>query len=78
MKQVLRVEVVAIPSADAERNWKSILDILADAFAQQILAEARAAAAAELGISPSELEPDGDDVADLARSHGLSLVGGDR
>lgn len=77
-KQPLRVEVVHVPREHALRSWDSALDLLADAFAQRILDKARAEAAAELGLTPDEVAPEPDRTAELARAHGLALVGGDR
>lgn len=77
-KQPLHVEVVCVPRENALRSWDRALDILADAFAQTILDKARAEAAAELGVTPSEVAPEPNRIAEIARAHGLSLVGGDR
>jgi hypothetical protein len=77
-KQPLRVEVTHVPREHALRSWDSALDLLADAFAQRILDKARAEAAAELGLTPDEVAPEPDRTAELARAHGLALVGGDR
>ena len=78
MKQSLRVEVIHVPREHALRSWDSALDLLADAFAQRILDKARAEAAAELGLTPAEVAPEPNRIGDIARAHGLSLVGGDR
>ncbi|MEQ1501573.1 MAG: hypothetical protein ABMB14_05050 [Myxococcota bacterium] len=78
MKKPLRVQVVQVPRENARRSWDSALDLLADAFAQRILDKSRAEAAAELGLTPSEVAPDPNGIAEIARAHGLSLVGGDR
>ncbi len=67
-----------VPRENARRSWDSALDLLADAFAQRILDKSRAEAAAELGLTPSEVAPDPSRVAEIARAHGRSLVGGDR
>lgn len=77
-KQPLRVEVVHVPREHALRSWDSALDLLADAFAQRILDKARAEAAAELGLTADQVAPETDRTAELARAHGLALVGGDR
>ncbi len=51
----LRVEVVCVPDPDYYRNLDKVLNILADAFADKLIAEARAEVAAELGIPEDQL-----------------------
>jgi hypothetical protein len=75
-KQPLRVQVTLAPKPDALRSWNSALDLLADWLAADILERARAEAAAELGVTPTEIAPDPNDVAAAVRAHGDSLVGG--
>lgn len=77
-KQPLFVEVVHVPREDAQRRWDTALDIIADAFAERILEKARAEAAAELGLTPGEVAPEPNRIAEIARAHGIALVGGDR
>lgn len=75
-KQPLRVTLTHVPRADALRSWSSALDLIADWMAKEVLAQARADAAAELGLSPGEIAPEPNDVTEIARAHGERLLGG--
>ncbi len=75
-KQALRVQVTLTPRPDALRSWSSALDLVADWMAGEVLKDARAEAAAVMGVEPSEVAPEPSDVAGLVRDHGRRLVGG--
>jgi hypothetical protein len=77
-KQPLHVEVVYAPRDDSEQRWNAALDIIADAFAERILEKSRAEAAAEMGLTPAEVDLEPRRVAQIARAHGDSLVGEDK
>jgi len=56
VKVTLRPVIVLEPDPDAHRAWDRALDLLADAIAEQLIAEARAEVARELGLDQSALE----------------------
>ena len=74
-KQPLRIQVTPVPKPDALRSWNSVMDLLADWLAADILERARVEAAAELGLAPSEIAPDPTGLDDAIRAHGESVVG---
>lgn len=76
-KQPLRVEIVVVPRYDALRNWDTALDIIADEIARDILERSRDEAAAELGLVRTD-NAESNGIAEMARAHGMSLVGGDK
>lgn len=56
MKPKLRIEVVPFPTANAQRDLDACLDVLADALADRLIAKARAAVAAELGLDEERID----------------------
>lgn|GEM_PF-3901624 len=56
MKPRLRIEVVPLPTPDAQRELDACLDVLADALADRLIARARASIAAELGIDEAAID----------------------
>ena len=56
MKPKLRIEVVPFPTANAQRDLDACLDVLADALADRLIAKARAAVAAELGLDEARID----------------------
>lgn len=73
--QPLRVQLTLVPEPDAVRSWNSALDLLADWMAKDVLAQARAEAAAELGVEPGDIATEPNDTAQVARAHGQRLLG---
>ena len=59
-RKPLSIRLVPVPREEAERNLREAVELLADALADQILAEARAEVAAELGRAPAQLDREAD------------------
>ena len=59
-RKPLSIHLVPVPREEAERNLREAVELLADALADQILAEARAEVAAELGREPTQLDREAD------------------
>ena len=74
-REALRVQVTLTPKPDALRSWNSALDLVADWMAREVLNDARAEAAAVMGVEPSEVAPEPSDLAAAVRDHGQRLVG---
>ena len=76
MKPRLRVQVVPIPRADAEKELDAVLDLLADQLADRIIAKARAEVAAELGTSEELIDQEATrEVSRVQRAAGLAEIG---
>lgn len=56
MGVTLRGVVIEEPDPEAVAAWDAALDIIADAFADQLIAEARAEAAARLGVDEASID----------------------
>ena len=71
----LRVIVRPIETADADRLWKEALDALAEGIADQLIAEARAEVAAELGVPESDIDREAGRVVSDGDGDGLGALG---
>ena len=60
MKGRLPIEITTTPSEEVERNFSKMLDTLAEALADQFIAQARTEVAAKLGVAEDKLhrQPD--------------------
>ena len=60
MKGRLPIEITSTPSEEVERNFSNMLDALAEALADQFIAQARTEVAAKLGVAEDKLhrQPD--------------------
>ena len=60
MKGRLPIEITSTPSEEVERNFSNMLDALAEALADQFIAQARTEVAAKLGMAEDKLhrQPD--------------------
>jgi hypothetical protein len=56
VKQRLRIEVVPAPTPDAQRELDACLDVLAEALADRLIDQARAAIAQELGVDEARID----------------------
>ena len=56
VKPEWKVQLVPIPRAEATRAFDQILDLLADALAEQLIADARAEVAVKLGKDPRSID----------------------
>ncbi|MBF0400818.1 MAG: hypothetical protein HQL90_08630 [Magnetococcales bacterium] len=56
MKGQLPIEIATKPSTEVEENFSAMLNLLADALADQFIAQARTEVASRLGIDASLLE----------------------
>jgi len=65
----LRCVIIEEVDPEADAAWDAALDIIADAFAEQLIAEARADAAARLGLSEELLDHGRESLTKEARAH---------
>ena len=70
VKPKLRIKVVPVPTEDAHRAHAGFLNVLADALAERLVARARAAVAAELGVDEAGIDRE---ASRDAREAGLTL-----
>ncbi len=76
MKPRLRIEVVPLPTPNAQRELDACLDVLADALADRLIAQARADIAQELGVDEARIDREAGREAHGAREAlGLSGFG---
>lgn len=84
MKPKLTIRAIPVPADDARRKLRHAIGLLADALADQVIAEARAAVAAELGVVDERIDREGarvgEAVAEIAESPGMlrAAAGGRR
>lgn len=71
----LRVIVRPIETADAERLWKEALDAFAEGIADQLIAEARAEVAAEVGVPESDIDREAGRVVADADDDAVGVLG---
>jgi hypothetical protein len=55
-RPALTIRAIPVPREGAERSFHAAIDILAEALAQQIIADARAEVAARLGVAPDAID----------------------
>lgn len=72
MKPRLRIEVVPLVHPDAESDLDATLDLLAGAFAEICISQARAEVAAELGVPAESLNRELEPLASELRPLGLA------
>ena len=76
VKPRLRIEVVPVPTEDAHRALEGCLNVLADALAERLIAKARAAVAAELGVGEDGIDREASRAArEAGLTHGLTGFG---
>ena len=55
-RPALTIRAIPVPREGAERAFDAALDLLAEALAEQIIADARAEVAGRLGVSPDAID----------------------
>ena len=65
LRPVVRFE----PDPDAQRSYDAALDLIADAIAEQLINEARAEIAAELGLNSAAMHREGESLTQAAQDH---------
>ena len=78
MGVTLRGVIIEEPDPEAAAAWDAALDLISDAFATQLIAEARAEAAARLGLSEQVLDHGRESLTKEARAELRLLSGGAR
>ena len=68
MAVTLRGVIIEEPDPDAAAAWDAALDIIADAFAEQLISEARADAAERLGLTEEALDHRRESLTKAARA----------
>jgi hypothetical protein len=68
VKPQLELEVIYEPHPDAERAIAEVLEIVAEEFVKQLVAQARAEVASELGVSEESIDREHGGVADELRT----------
>jgi hypothetical protein len=77
VKPKLRVEVVASPHPDADREYSAALDLIADLLAERCIARARSEIASEMGVDERSIDHErGRDAMDAGADLPFAVAGG--